>query len=113
MLTLLLCVLQVLPNDLYIYDSVLEDNPVCVIMQAQALGAAAVISRPLVNEQGLLQLPLSLPDMDIPCFEVSPQGFLEVRNTLAQTFYEHPSERMLTVGVTGGLPEQICLQSLQ
>ena len=99
--------MQVLPNDLYIYDSVLEVDPVCAILQAQALGAAAVISRPLLNEQGLLSLPLSLPDMDIPCFEVG--RFHDVRNTLAQTFYEHPSERMLTVGVTGGLLEQSCL----
>ena len=80
----------------------------CAILQAQALGAAAVISMPLLSEQGL---PLSLPDMDIPCFEVG--DVFEVQKTLAQTFYEHPSERMLTVGVTGGLPEQLCLQTLQ
>lgn len=99
--TLLLCLLQVLPNDLYIHNGVLEENPVYSILQAQALGAAAVISTPLLSEQGL---PLSVPDMDIPCFEVSDVH--RVQNTLAQTFYEHPSERMLTVGVTGGLLEQ-------
>ncbi|MEN8107079.1 MAG: UDP-N-acetylmuramoyl-L-alanyl-D-glutamate--2,6-diaminopimelate ligase [Pseudomonadota bacterium] len=87
---------RVQPGDLFLAVAGSRTHGLHHARQALALGAAAVIWEPAVDEPGLAELAALLP---VPVHAV--RGLSQLVGLIADRFYGHPSHGLFMIGVTG------------